>query len=82
MLKLKRWLTRTEIKAVHPLHIEKVLRHIGLWDSLIAGNLKCAFCDATVHTSTIGCIVKQGGEFRVACSQLECYRLASGQTDD
>lgn len=63
---------KSEILAVHKQKLEAFLGELELWEPLLKGELKCAFCGVTITTDNIGLIIPSGKEIVFCCSKLEC----------
>lgn len=69
---IKRWLTRTELKAVHHDDLDSVLREAGLMSALEDGSLACSQCGRTVSRESLACLIRTTTGFAVICSDTEC----------
>jgi len=63
---------KEEILAVHKTKLEEFLRSIGLWDSLVKGELKCVLCEVPISVDNIGLIIPSKDKIIVCCSKSEC----------
>jgi len=82
MLTPKRWRDRTIIRAVHDDDLEQVLRDLGLFSTVVAGEVDFAVCGNPVNLSSVGCVFSKHGEVRVACYQEKCCAVAVATRSD
>jgi len=82
MLTPKRWRDRTIIRAVHDDDLEQVLRDLGLFSAVVAGEVDCAVCGNPVNLSTVGCLFSKLGEVQVTCCQEKCCAAAMATRSD
>ena len=65
---------KTEIRAVYEKDLDKFLESIDLLSALGKGELKCHICGCEINRENLQCVYPQGGEIKVCCSNLSCYR--------
>ena len=65
-------MSKKEILAVHKQKLEELLTKLGLWESLVGGELKCCICGVCLSMENIGFIIPSGEEILLCCSNAEC----------
>ena len=75
---IKRWLTRTELKAVHREDLDAVLAEAGLTSAVEGRSLKCCSCGRVLSKDDIACLVRSPRGFGAICSDIECLSSVPG----
>lgn len=65
-------MNKEDIFAVHKERLTEFLKSIGLWESLVKGELKCSLCGLQISIDNIGLIIPSRDEIVVCCSKSEC----------
>jgi hypothetical protein len=61
-----------KISAVFDKDLEKVLKGLGLYDQLVAGEIKCVFCGDVVTLSNLEFIFSKNGKIVISCNSNKC----------
>lgn len=61
-----------KISAVFDKDLEKVLRDLGLYDQLVAGEIKCIFCGSVITLSNLEFIFSKNGRIVISCNSSKC----------
>lgn len=62
----------SEIKAILDQDFENLLRKLNVYDSVVAGEVKCAFCNEPVNLSNISMVFPHNGEVCFCCGKKSC----------
>lgn len=71
-----------KIKAVFEPDLEKVLRGLGLWEGLQAGEMRCSICGGEVTLDNLQFIFPKGGKILVGCGKSSCVQEIERVTGD
>ena len=67
-----KYMDRSEMKAILDQDFENLLRKLNVYDSVVGGNVHCAFCDDTVNISNISMVFPQNGKVCFCCDKKSC----------
>jgi len=68
---------KIEVKAVYDQDLEQVLKQLGIFDKLIAGEVNCAVCKSHVDLDNLGAIFPRGEDIKVSCDNDKCIRIVT-----
>lgn len=71
-------MTMSDFPAIHDWHLEEVLRDLGLWELLEAGNAKCRVCERSITVEDLGGLFVERKEYSFVCDRPECLMSAKG----
>jgi len=57
--------------------IKSHLQHLGLWDNLNAGKLKCYVCKTKLSQDNFGVAFRDGEKMENTCNKLDCVRTVT-----
>ncbi len=60
------------VKAIHDTDLERVLKKLGLYEKLVAGELRCSICGRLLTLENLGGIYRENGEVKLVCNKIEC----------
>lgn len=68
---------RANVKAVWDSDLVRLLKSVGLFDTLAAGDLRCAICGRQVDLDNFGALFSDSDDVRAACDDLRCVRAVT-----
>lgn len=57
--------------------VQEHLQSLGLWDKLIAGELKCFICKDKLSGDNFGLAFRDGEKMESTCNKIDCIRTAT-----
>ncbi len=70
---LERWLHKRSVPVIHGSDLTKVLKDIGLYEKVKAGEVNCSLCDETISEENIEFMFMRDGKIQFCCSVNRCF---------
>ena len=69
---------KVTLRAVHDVDLEKVLRKLGIYESIIRGERKCSICGRPTTLDNLGGLYRDDdGTIKLVCNDIKClYKTA------
>ena len=64
------------IVAIHDMDLEKALRSLNIYESIIRGEMKCMICEKPVNLENLGAFMRVNGKIKVVCDKPACFSTA------
>lgn len=69
----ERWLHKRSVSVIHKSDMTKILKDLGLYEDVKAGELNCSLCNETISVDNIECIFMRDGKIKFCCRVNQCY---------
>lgn len=64
--------TNEAIKAVYEDKFDLFLKNIGVYETVVSGNVKCKFCKQPISLGNIAFVFPESGAVKFICDNPEC----------
>jgi len=69
---LRRWRRREKLPVIHEDNLVPLLTKLGLYEAVLAGELRCSFCETTVTVGNLRGLYRHGESIKLFCDSPEC----------
>jgi len=73
---------KEKILGVFEPEVGNFLKNIGLYDEIVKGSLKCAFCEKIITESNFGSFIKNDKKIFISCDDASCIIQNSNRRKD
>jgi hypothetical protein len=73
---------RTKITAVDESNFEAFLKQLGVYESVVAGGVRCVVCGNVLSTDDIDAIFPEDGEVKFLCRSPKCALQIANANDN
>jgi len=63
---------KSKIKAVHDADLKGYLESLGIYEDIVQGRRRCAYCGNIITPDSIGAVVPSGENILLVCLNVKC----------
>lgn len=72
-IRRRSYMKKGEISAVHDDDLVDLIKSLGLYEQIINGDIKCAFCEKTINLENIQGVFPHDNQINFSCNDVSCY---------